>query len=74
MEPFSPQEYLNKFNEFLQAMETQPLIKKYITEQEQIVDLFRFYYMDSREQEAIQEAIKRENDDRWGLGDMLEDQ
>lgn len=70
--PFSPKEYLEKLNQFLQDMETQPLVKKTFTQEEQIVDLFRFWYMDCREQEVIREAMEREKDDRWGLGDMLD--
>lgn len=68
MKPFSPKKYLERLNEFLQAMETQPLVKKHITSQEQIVDLFRFYYMDAREQEIILEARQQDKDDQWGLG------
>ena len=68
---WSPDEYLNKVADFLKGIETQPLIKKRITDQEQIVDLFRFWYMDCREQEAMKEAIDRHEHDRFGLGDML---
>ena len=72
MKPVSAKQFLSQFNDFLAAMEVTPLVKKRITDQEQLVDLFRFWYMDCREQEAIAEAEERHGNDPFGLGDMLD--
>lgn len=65
--PFTPKEYLTKLSMFLQEIETHPLVKKRITEQERIIDLFRLWYMDCREQEIYREALEREKDDPFGM-------
>lgn len=65
-------QYLEKLDTFLKDLETFPLIKKTFTDQEQLAGLFRFWYMDFREQEVIKEAQDRHDEDRWGLGDMLD--
>ena len=71
---FNPKSYLESLNEFLKELGSYPAIKMTFTEQERIVDLFRLWYVDCREQEIVAEARKMENDDRWGLGDMLENE
>lgn len=62
----TPKEYVEKLNEFLTAVAGQPLVSKVITEQEQLVDLFRFWYMDWREQQFAKEARLAEKRDRMG--------
>ena len=73
MKKLTAKQFLQKFNDFLQAMESTPLVKKRITEQEQIVDLFRFWHIDCREQEVLQEYEERSDTDPFGLGPMLGD-
>jgi hypothetical protein len=70
---FNPKGYLENLDRFLKEIEVYPHIKERFKKEEQLVDLFRFWYMDCREQEIVREAMKRENDDRWGLGDMLDE-
>ena len=71
MKRFNPKQYLEALSDFLKEWEVHALAKKTITSQEQIVDLFRFWYMDCREQEAYKEAVEREEGDPFGLGDIL---
>lgn len=73
MSKFSTKEFLEKLDRFLKDLECYPLIKKQFSESGQVLDLFRFYYMDQREQEIIQSARDRGEDDPWGLKDMLDD-
>ena len=69
----SAKEFLSKFNDFLQALETAPLVKRTINDEEQLVHLFRFWYMDCREQEVIAEADRRAADDPFGMGMLGDD-
>lgn len=72
----TPKEYIDKLDDFLKAVGTQPLVAKTITEQECLVDLFRFWYMDWREQQFAKEARQAEKRERmgenpWGNDDDL---
>jgi len=67
---FDPKKYLDCLDEFLKGVETRPMIKQRITHQSRLIDLFRFWYMDAREQEIMDSETKK--DDRWGLGDILD--
>ena len=70
---FDPKSYLENLNTCLKELGSYPAIKITFTEQERIVDLFRLWYIDCREQEIVAEAKQMDDKDRWGLGDMLDD-
>jgi hypothetical protein len=67
--PVSPSEFVTRFNEFLTAVHKYDRVRDTLKEPH-LVDLFRLWWMDFREQEAVEEA--REQERNFGLGDMLD--
>lgn len=65
--PLTPKEFVSKMEEFLKETHSSPHAKT--LPPEQIIDAFRLWWMDYREQEAVAEA--RAVDDRFGLNEDL---
>jgi hypothetical protein len=70
MKAFSPKQYVSALADFIKEFEVHPLVKMRITDQEQIVDLFRFWWMDCREREIIQDAMDEKDNDPYGFGKL----
>jgi len=63
MEKLTAEEFTTKFGNFLtslQKAQEKIVEERRLTEQESIVDLFRLWFMDSREVEAFEEATSQD--------------
>jgi len=65
LKKITPEDFAQKFTKFTKALSEKQNLSgasntMKIDEQEQIVELFRIWYFDTREQEMIEEAQRRE--------------